>query len=76
MTTTVYIEHGTSQETREALEAALAEQARCNPAWNGADFRIDYADAIWIDTDDVMDGAVLLHNIVYPVLASTEEKQL
>ena len=73
MTTTVYIEYGTPQETREALEAALAEQAKRNPAWNGADFRIDYAEAVWIDTDDVMAGAVLLHNIVYPTLASTEE---
>jgi len=68
MTTTIYIEYGTPRETQAALEKALAEQAKRNPAWNGADFRIDYADAIWIDTNDVMDGAVLLHNIVYPVL--------
>ena len=74
--TTIYIEHGTSQETREALEAALAEQAKRNPAWNGADFKIGYAETVWIDTDDVMDGAVLLHNIVFPTLASTEEEQL
>ena len=66
--TTIYIEYGTPQETREALEAALAEQAKRNPVWNGADFRIEFDEAVWIDTDDVVDGAVLLHNVIYPAL--------
>ena len=69
MTTTVYIEYGTPRETQATLEAALAEQAKRNPAWNGADFRIDYAEAVWIDTDDEVAGAVLLHNGIYPALA-------
>ena len=75
MTTTIYVEYGTPRETQAALETALAEQALRNPNWNGVNFRIDYAEAVWIDTDDVVDGAVLLHNVIYPVLAAANQRE-
>ena len=69
MTTTIYIEYGTPQKTQAALEAALAEQAKRNPAWNGADFLIKFDDAVWIDTDNEIDGTALLYSIIYPSVA-------
>ena len=67
--TTIYIKYGTPQETQAALEAALAEQAKHNPAWSGADFKVNFDEFVWIDTDEEIVGTELMHNTVYPVLA-------
>lgn len=71
--TTVHVDYREPKEALERLEMALEETALRDPDWNGASFEIERDECTYIESDDELKGASLLHSVVYPALLGEQE---
>ena len=68
MITIIHLPYRTTGQEIDRITHALDEEIARNPNWNGATLVIDDDDCCWIETEDEIDGARLLYEVIYPAL--------
>ena len=72
MSTTIYVPYGTSDQAIDRITHALDEELMRNPNCSGASFDIEYDDYCWIETENEIEGARLLYEVIYPTLENAQ----